>query len=202
MARASRSSRQLFMVDLVTLLLLVLIVALRVEADPDTGTPGQKEALVFRFDILEENRDEEAAPTIGVAYVRNNDSPILSKPFGMEEGELVKLIDVGRTVIVEVYEAAASRDDNKCKLVVFARDRGQFRRPDLSVNCAYFNSVDSEWVPVYHKRQGGDIKIIEMINAGELVREQALVVIELNGVRRDGGKKPTWEPIGGFNESD
>ena len=195
--RVSRASRQLFLVDLVTLMLLVLIVALRDTTAVDPGTPGQQDALVFRFQSVRGGDREVGEPLIGAAYVSDNHS-IIAKPFDLtEEAGIVTFLSSGTTIFATVYEDPASMDDTASRILIYTLDRGQVFKPSMSIQCDYFNTFKSEWVPVFSSDSLGRLRNIEMMRDGILQSANALIEVSLVGVRRDGGATPVWQRGGG-----
>lgn len=198
MSNRSGGNRQIFIVDLVTLLLLVMVVALRISTNSAEGTPGVKDAVSLRFSSMSEATHRED-PTFGVALIGKDLNPIIGKPTGVlddpDEVKVVQIYSVPQCAYIDVFQ---SRDDilqRDLRVVVFARDRGTLEKGTLSVQVEYFDRRDGGgWRTLSYASTEGDRMSISQFDDGQLAFETAIAEISLSDLVQSDNFN--WLPVG------
>lgn len=184
--------RQMFIVDLVTLLLLVMVAALQLSDQPTTGTVGSLEANCFTFVL--NGPASEVPPTLGVAYVSQG-LVIVSRRNGpltdAEHLEHVQILAAGPRVEVDVYDARGRWEVDDATLVVFLRDRGGASDATLEVTWTEPGSPSSTHRLVADSRQAATV-----MRQGAVDIPNAIAILKLADVNRLQANA-RWSSVGG-----
>ena len=195
MSRAA--NRQLYIVDLVTLLLLVLIVSMgRGEALPLQGT-GVKRAFQFRVEVVGLPDEQVLRPAeIGVTFLLDGAAQATSLRNRSATTADVEILDAaGRLVVVQVFAEPAELSRRQADLAVFVRDAGSATNASLDVRMSYRPPPEpgevvrvADWADVLSASKPAHKGAIRLLEGGSLTAT-SLLRIDLAEAARGGTAK-------------
>jgi len=195
----SSNSRQLSIVDLVTLLLLVLIVAME-DPSSDEGTgPGIRDGFAFQFEVVSSpgTQNKFDAPRMGVSLSRKGHQAVVSPGNGALATPELEMIDPnGRTIMVYLFLEARDLRGDQAVISIFPRDLSSLKQGEISVRARYLDPVASRangqptWVDIASNSQSNPESLIQLASNGR-IGSTPLCQIDLSQLQNE--KIPQWE---------
>lgn len=196
---SGQANRQLYIVDLVTLLLMVLIVAMQTFEEDEGEGPGRMRAYVFKFEVRspDSNTPGLPSPSMGVSFSFGQKETVVSTGTGATKTPEVEIIDPdGRNILIQVLASPNQLQQNDAFISFFPQNLNNLLNASLEVEISYLDPEQTaelgrpSWVRVGQAH--GESERALLAEKGRL-GPHALCSIDLDALSQ--GSPARWEVV-------